>query len=158
MIRCHPRPSQASKLTHQATGRCTCVCVCLCSSQAIMRVSDVPCPQLTHSLAPVPLPPAESIIPQAGIVGDMRISYAKFLQLLEADRVKRVVVYGDMKTAVVEVSTLPCVLVHRRAPVCALAVFLGQQSPFRLYRRCACKKLHLLAWATGLLALALCSD
>lgn len=33
----------------------------------------------------------------------MRISYAKFLQLLEADRVKRVVVYGDMKTAVVEV-------------------------------------------------------
>eukprot|EP00983_Pelagomonas_calceolata_P088811 1157246-Pelagomonas_calceolata.AAC.7 len=48
---------------------------------------------------------AESIIPQAGIVGDMRISYAKFLQLLEADRVKRVVVYGDMKTAVVEGST-----------------------------------------------------
>jgi len=45
----------------------------------------------------------KSIIPQAGIVGDMRISYAKFLQLLEADRVKRVVVYGDMKTAVVEV-------------------------------------------------------
>jgi cell division protease FtsH len=36
----------------------------------------------------------------------MRISYAKFLQLLEADRVKRVVVYGDMKTAVVEVSVV----------------------------------------------------
>jgi hypothetical protein len=33
----------------------------------------------------------------------MRISYAKFLQLLEMDRVKRVVVYGDMKTAIVEV-------------------------------------------------------
>jgi len=48
----------------------------------------------------------ESLIPQAGIVGDMRISYAKFLQLLEADRVKRVVVYGDMKTAVVEVSVV----------------------------------------------------
>ncbi len=33
----------------------------------------------------------------------MRISYAKFLQLLEANRIKRVVVYGDMKTAIVEV-------------------------------------------------------
>jgi hypothetical protein len=48
--------------------------------------------------------PAEGLIPQAGIVGDMRISYAKFLQLLEANRVKRVVVYGDMKTAIIEVS------------------------------------------------------
>ena len=36
-------------------------------------------------------------------MGDMRISYAKFLQLLEANRVKRVVVYGDMKTAIIEV-------------------------------------------------------
>jgi len=45
----------------------------------------------------------KGVIPQAGIVGDMRISYSKFLQLLEANRVKRVVVYGDMKTAVVEV-------------------------------------------------------
>ena len=36
-------------------------------------------------------------------MGDMRISYSKFLQLLEADRIKRIVVYGDMKTAVVEV-------------------------------------------------------
>ena len=33
----------------------------------------------------------------------MRISYAKFLQLLESNRVKRVVVYGDMKTAIIEV-------------------------------------------------------
>lgn len=33
----------------------------------------------------------------------MRISYGKFLQLLEADRIKRVVVFGDMKTAIVEV-------------------------------------------------------
>jgi hypothetical protein len=33
----------------------------------------------------------------------MRISYGKFLQLLEGDRIKRVVVFGDMKTAVVEV-------------------------------------------------------
>ena len=45
-------------------------------------------------------------------MGDMRISYAKFLQLLEADRVKRVVVYGDMKTAVVEVRVgLVCIWV-----------------------------------------------
>lgn len=36
----------------------------------------------------------------------MRISYAKLLQLLEANRVKRVVVYGDMKTAVVEVQQM----------------------------------------------------
>lgn len=36
-------------------------------------------------------------------MGDMRISYAKFLQLLEGNRIKRVVVYGDMKTAIVEV-------------------------------------------------------
>lgn len=43
------------------------------------------------------------LIPQSGIVGDMRISYAKFLDLLESNRIKRVVVYGDMKTAIVEV-------------------------------------------------------
>ncbi len=42
-------------------------------------------------------------LPAAGLVGDMRISYAKFLELLEAHRIKRVIVYGDMRTAVVEV-------------------------------------------------------
>ncbi|PNW85891.1 hypothetical protein CHLRE_03g201100v5 [Chlamydomonas reinhardtii] len=42
-------------------------------------------------------------LPQAGLVGDMRISYAKFLELLKDQRVKRLVVYGDMRTAVVEV-------------------------------------------------------
>eukprot|EP00798_Chlamydomonas_sp_ICE-L_P003446 gene3445-13504_t len=42
-------------------------------------------------------------IEYTGIVGDMRISYSKFLHLLENDRIKRVVVYGDMKTAIVEV-------------------------------------------------------
>lgn len=46
---------------------------------------------------------AEGIIPQQGLAGDMRISYSKFLELLENDRVKRVIVYGDMKTAIVEV-------------------------------------------------------
>ncbi len=46
---------------------------------------------------------AESIIPRQGMAGDMRISYSKFLELLETDRVKRVIVYGDMKTAIVEV-------------------------------------------------------
>lgn len=55
---------------------------------------------------------AESLLPQAGIAGDMRISYAKMLQLLEADRVKRVVVYGDMKTAVVEVSCFTVTYKH----------------------------------------------
>ena len=44
-----------------------------------------------------------SKVPDAGFAGDMRISYAKFLQLLEANRVKRLVVLGDMRTAVVEV-------------------------------------------------------
>lgn len=44
-----------------------------------------------------------SLIPQAGIVGDMRISFSKFLQLLEANNIKRIIVYGDMKTAIVEV-------------------------------------------------------
>lgn len=53
--------------------------------------------------------PAEGVIPQAGLVGDMRISYSKFLQLLETNRVKRLVVYGDMKTAVVEVPHPWCV-------------------------------------------------
>ncbi len=43
----------------------------------------------------------------------MRISYGKFLQLLEADRIKRVVVYGDMKTAIVEVSTHICIAAVR---------------------------------------------
>lgn len=33
----------------------------------------------------------------------MRLSYAKLLELLEARRVKRLVVYGDMNTAVAEV-------------------------------------------------------
>jgi cell division protease FtsH len=33
----------------------------------------------------------------------MRLSYAKFLQLLSAGRVKRVVVFGDLHTAIVEV-------------------------------------------------------
>ena len=33
----------------------------------------------------------------------MRISYAQFLELLEGHRIKRVIVYGDMRTAVVEV-------------------------------------------------------
>jgi hypothetical protein len=39
----------------------------------------------------------------------MRISYGKFLQLLEGNRVKRVVVYGDMKTAIVEVRQTGCI-------------------------------------------------
>ncbi|GLI69609.1 hypothetical protein VaNZ11_014276 [Volvox africanus] len=43
------------------------------------------------------------VLPQAGLVGDMRISYAKFLELLRDQRVKRLVIYGDMRTAVVEV-------------------------------------------------------
>lgn len=38
-----------------------------------------------------------------GIVGDMRLSYAKFLHLLHTHRIKRVIVYGDMKTAIAEV-------------------------------------------------------
>ncbi|KXZ41051.1 hypothetical protein GPECTOR_900g153 [Gonium pectorale] len=42
-------------------------------------------------------------LPQAGLVGDMRISYAKFLQLLRDQRIKRLVLYGDGRTAVVEV-------------------------------------------------------
>ncbi|KAG2494742.1 hypothetical protein HYH03_006989 [Edaphochlamys debaryana] len=42
-------------------------------------------------------------LPQAGLVGDMRISYAKFLELLRDQRIKRLVIYGDMRTAVVEV-------------------------------------------------------
>ncbi|KAL6751221.1 FtsH-like AAA+ protein [Haematococcus lacustris] len=45
----------------------------------------------------------QALIPRAGLVGDMRISYSKFLQLLEGSRVKRVVVFGDMRTALVEV-------------------------------------------------------
>jgi cell division protease FtsH len=44
-----------------------------------------------------------SKVPDAGFAGDMRISYAKFLHLLESHRVKRVIVYGDMRTAIVEV-------------------------------------------------------
>ncbi|GLC47538.1 hypothetical protein PLESTB_001403000 [Pleodorina starrii] len=43
------------------------------------------------------------VLPQAGLVGDMRISYAKFLELLRDQRIKRLVIYGDMRTAVVEV-------------------------------------------------------
>lgn len=43
------------------------------------------------------------IIPQAGLVGDMRLSYARFMHLLKAKRIKRIVVYGDRKTALVEV-------------------------------------------------------
>ncbi|EFJ40530.1 hypothetical protein VOLCADRAFT_121711 [Volvox carteri f. nagariensis] len=43
------------------------------------------------------------VLPQAGLVGDMRISYAKFLELLREQRIKRLVIYGDMRTAVVEV-------------------------------------------------------
>jgi hypothetical protein len=46
---------------------------------------------------------AESKVPYAGFVGDMRISYAKFLQLLEHHRIKRLIIYGDMRTAIVEV-------------------------------------------------------
>jgi len=42
-------------------------------------------------------------VPDAGHFGDMRLSYAKFLDLLSARRVKRVIVYGDLRTAVVEV-------------------------------------------------------
>ncbi|GFR40632.1 hypothetical protein Agub_g1214 [Astrephomene gubernaculifera] len=42
-------------------------------------------------------------LPQAGLVGDMRISYAKFLQLLRDQRIKRLVIYGDQRTAVAEV-------------------------------------------------------
>lgn len=43
-------------------------------------------------------------MPQAGLVGDMRISYAKFLQLLRGNRIKRLIIYGDLRTAIVEVS------------------------------------------------------
>ena len=42
-------------------------------------------------------------MPQAGLVGDMRISYAKFLQLLRNNRIKRLIIYGDLRTAIVEV-------------------------------------------------------
>jgi cell division protease FtsH len=35
----------------------------------------------------------------------MRISYAKFLQLLRGNRIKRLIIYGDLRTAIVEVST-----------------------------------------------------
>jgi cell division protease FtsH len=42
-------------------------------------------------------------VPDAGTAGDMRISYARFLDLLASRRVKRVIVYGDLRTAVVEV-------------------------------------------------------
>jgi cell division protease FtsH len=42
-------------------------------------------------------------VPDAGTAGDMRLSYAKFLDLLAAKRVKRVIVYGDLRTAIVEV-------------------------------------------------------
>jgi hypothetical protein len=33
----------------------------------------------------------------------MRISYAKFLALLERHRIKRLIIYGDLRTAIVEV-------------------------------------------------------
>lgn len=33
----------------------------------------------------------------------MRISYAKFLQLLKGNRIKRLIIYGDLRTAIVEV-------------------------------------------------------
>lgn len=46
-------------------------------------------------------------VPNAGLVGDMRLSYAKFLHLLAAKRIKRIIVYGDMRTAVVEVRDPP---------------------------------------------------
>jgi hypothetical protein len=42
-------------------------------------------------------------VPSAGFVGDMRISYAKFLSLLQRHRIKRIIVYGDSRTAIVEV-------------------------------------------------------
>ncbi|WIA18809.1 hypothetical protein OEZ85_003491 [Tetradesmus obliquus] len=45
----------------------------------------------------------KSKVPTAGFVGDMRISYAKFLALLERHRIKRLIIYGDMRTAIVEV-------------------------------------------------------
>jgi cell division protease FtsH len=47
-----------------------------------------------------------SKVPYAGFVGDMRISYAKFLALLERHRIKRLIIYGDMRTAIVEVRKL----------------------------------------------------
>ena len=68
---------------------------------------------------------AEGLIPQAGIVGDMRISYAKFLQLLEGNRIKRVVVYGDMKTAIVEVPHPWCVAARLGALCWAACTQLG---------------------------------
>jgi hypothetical protein len=49
-------------------------------------------------------------VPYAGFVGDMRISYAKFLQLLERHRIKRLIIYGDMRTAIVEVGKVCCVI------------------------------------------------
>lgn len=67
-------------------------------------------PPFSTPLSPLPpsLPasasaPAESKVPQAGLVGDMRISYAKFLQLLRGNRIKRLIIYGDLRTAIVEV-------------------------------------------------------
>ncbi len=65
-------------------------------------------------------------IPTTGLVGDMRISYAKFRHLLDSSRIKRIIVYGDMKTAVVEVNAAMWSHMHsprlRKAvccPVCA---------------------------------------
>jgi hypothetical protein len=49
-------------------------------------------------------------VPYAGFVGDMRISYAKFLALLERHRIKRLIIYGDMRTAIVEVNGMKIVL------------------------------------------------
>lgn len=53
-------------------------------------------------------PTTGSKVPQAGLVGDMRISYAKFLQLLRGNRIKRLIIYGDLRTAIVEVRARVC--------------------------------------------------
>lgn len=101
--------SGAGAAIHKLAGTTAFLYVC---AVGLPLAASNPVPWLSpsHLLLPTCPPgalmaarPAEAVIPQAGLAGDMRISYAKFLELLAARRVKRVVVYGDMKTAVVEV-------------------------------------------------------
>jgi cell division protease FtsH len=60
-------------------------------------------------------------VPYAGFVGDMRISYAKFLALLERHRIKRLIIYGDMRTAIVEVTMFE-LFVIMLLDLCSLAM------------------------------------
>lgn len=84
----------------------------------------------------------KAIIPQAGLAGDFRMSYAKFLQLLEAHRIKRIIVYGDMKTAIVEVPhpwcacvqcIARCVQVRCASALCASCPVLTVALPSTLF-------------------------